>query len=175
MTTCGRCAQELGTDSTYCRFCGARVGQAPGAGRRLSRIPSEGRLGGVCAGMARYADVDVTFVRLAWVLLSIVPGMIVGGLLVYGGAWLLMPASWQPEPVPVTGKRLYRSVTNRKLGGVCGGIAEYFDVDSTVVRIAVIVLTVYPGAIVGGVIAYAIAWLVIPQPRLSPPSVAVPA
>jgi phage shock protein C len=175
MANCGRCAQEVGTDSTYCRFCGARIGQAAGSARRLWRIPSEGRLGGVCAGIARYTDIDVTFVRLAWVLLSIVPGMVVGGLLVYAGAWLLMPATWQPEPVLATGRRLYRSVGNRKLAGVCGGIAEYFEVDSNIVRIAVVVLTIYPGAIIGGVIAYGIAWLVIPQPRLTPPSVAVPA
>jgi phage shock protein C len=175
MTTCGRCAQETGADSSFCRFCGARISPAPGASRRLWRIPTEGRLGGVCAGIARYTDVDVTFIRLAWVLLSIVPGMIVGGLLVYAGAWLLMPATWLPEPVPSTGRRLYRSVSDRKLAGVCGGIAEYFKVDATVIRIAVVVLTVYPGAIIGGVIAYAIAWLVIPQPRLNPPSIAVPA
>jgi phage shock protein C len=175
MTTCGRCAQETGPDSTFCRFCGARVGQAPGASRRLLRSPSEGRLGGVCAGIARYTEIDVTFVRLAWVILSIVPGMIVGGLLVYGGAWLLMPPTWEPEPLVSTGRRLYRSTRDRKLAGVCGGIAEYFGLDSTVVRIAVIVLSVYPGAFIGGVIAYAIGWLVIPQPRLTTPTVAVPA
>jgi phage shock protein C len=174
MTTCGRCARDIGTDSTFCRFCGARVGPVAGASRRLWRIPSEGRLGGVCAGIARYTDIDITFVRLAWVLLSIVPGMIVGGLLVYAGAWLLMPASWEPGPV-FSGRRLSRSVDDRKLAGVCGGIAEYFDVDSTAVRIAVVILAVYPGAIIGGIIAYAISWLVIPQPRLVPPSVAAPA
>jgi phage shock protein C len=174
MTTCGRCARDIGTDSTFCRFCGARVGPVAGAARRLWRIPSEGRLGGVCAGIARYTDIDITFVRLAWVLLSIVPGMIVGGLLVYAGAWLLMPASWEPEPA-FSGRRLSRSVGDRKLAGVCGGIAEYFDVDSTAVRIAVVILAVYPGAIIGGVIAYAISWVVIPQPRLVQPSVAAPA
>jgi phage shock protein PspC (stress-responsive transcriptional regulator) len=159
MTTCGRCAQETGTDSTFCRFCGARVGHTPGATRRLCRVPAEGRLGGVCAGIARYADIDVTFVRLAAVLLAIIPGMIVGGVLVYAGAWVLMPATWQPEPVVPTGRRLYRSVSNRTLAGVCGGLAEYFNVDSTVVRIAAVILTVYPGAIIGGVLAYAIGWL----------------
>jgi phage shock protein PspC (stress-responsive transcriptional regulator) len=141
----------------------------------LWRIPTEGRLGGVCAGIARYTDIDVTFVRLAWILLSVVPGMIVGGLLVYAGAWLLMPAAWQAEPLPPTGRRLYRSVGDRKLAGVCGGIADYFHVDSTAVRIAVVVLSVYPGAIIGGLLAYAVAWLVIPQPRLTTPTVSVPA
>jgi phage shock protein C len=175
MTSCGRCAQEIGTDSSFCRFCGARVREEPSATRRLWRIPSEGRLGGVCAGMAHYTGIDVTFVRLAWVILAIVPGMVVGGLLVYAGAWLLMPATSLPAPVPASGRRLYRSLGDRKIAGVCGGIAEYFNLDSTVVRIAVIVLSVYPGAVIGGVIAYGIAWLVIPQPRLTPPSIAVPA
>jgi|SRR5687767_6415660 len=176
--TCGRCAQEIATDSTFCRFCGAHLGQASAsaAPRRLWRIPAEGRLGGVCAGIARYTNVDVTFVRLAWVLLTIVPGMVVGGLLVYAGAWLLMPATWQPVAIPPeSGRRLYRSIGDRRIAGVCGGIAEYFNVDSTAVRIAVIVLSIYPGAIICGVIAYLIGWLVIPLPRLATPPVAVPA
>ena len=58
-------------------------------------------------------------------------------------------------------KRLYLSTIDKKLSGVCGGIAEYLEVDSTVVRLAWIVLTVMTG-IVPGVIAYIIAAMVIP-------------
>jgi phage shock protein C len=57
-------------------------------------------------------------------------------------------------------KRLYRSARERMLGGVAAGIAEYFDVDPTIVRL-VFVLTVLVGG--AGVLAYIIMWIVIPQ------------
>lgn len=57
-------------------------------------------------------------------------------------------------------KRLYRSKKSRILGGVCGGIAEYFDVDPTLIRLAWILFTLAYGA---GIIAYIIAWIIIPE------------
>ena len=47
--------------------------------KRLLRRSSDGRIAGVCAGIAEYLDADVTLVRLVWVVLSIVPGGFVGG------------------------------------------------------------------------------------------------
>ena len=61
-------------------------------------------------------------------------------------------------------KKLYLSVRDKKLAGVCGGIGDYFDVDPTVIRLLWIVLTVLTG-IVPGVIAYIIAAIVIPKER----------
>ena len=56
-------------------------------------------------------------------------------------------------------KKLYRSRTNKMLGGVCGGIGEYLDIDPTIIRLlwALFLLT---GV---GIIAYIIAWLIIPE------------
>ncbi len=56
-------------------------------------------------------------------------------------------------------KKLYKSKVNKKICGVCGGIAEYFDFDSTIVRLAWILFTVLGGS---GIIAYIIAALVMP-------------
>ena len=56
-------------------------------------------------------------------------------------------------------KKLYRSRKNSKIAGVCGGIAEYFDVDPTIIRLLA-VLTIFFGG--GGIIAYIIAWIIIP-------------
>jgi phage shock protein C len=56
-------------------------------------------------------------------------------------------------------KRLYRSETDRVLGGVCGGIAEYLKVDSTVIRLLLVLTVIYGGA---GVLAYLIFWIVVP-------------
>jgi phage shock protein C len=61
----------------------------------------------------------------------------------------------------ITGdKRLYLSTTDKKLSGLCGGIAEYFDADSGIVRLAWIIFTVLTG-IIPGIIAYMIAAIVI--------------
>jgi len=57
-------------------------------------------------------------------------------------------------------KKLYRSRTDKKIGGVCGGIAEYFSWDPTVVRVATVILAVLWGA---GFWAYIIAWAIIPE------------
>jgi len=58
-------------------------------------------------------------------------------------------------------QRLYRSRTNRKLAGVAGGMAEYFDIDATLMRLLWVL-----GAVlghVGVVIAYLVLWAIMPQ------------
>ena len=58
-------------------------------------------------------------------------------------------------------KRLYLSGTNRKIGGVCGGLGEYFDVDATLVRVIFILIALLSVGL--GVIAYILIWIVIPR------------
>jgi phage shock protein PspC (stress-responsive transcriptional regulator) len=160
--TCARCFKELEDGSSFCRFCGAALGAAPRV-IRITRIPEEGQIGGVCAGLAAYLDADVTLIRLAWVVLSIVPGLLLGGILVYAICWMLLPVAAPQERRVYRGPRLTRSVADRQVAGVCGGLAGYLGVDSTVVRVVCAVLAIYPGAIIGGVIAYVIGWMVIPE------------
>ena len=128
--------------------------------RRLTRRPADGKLGGVCAGLAAYFDVDVTFVRVAWIVLSIWPGAIVFGVAAYIAAWILMPAADTIRATPR--KQLLRSRTDRKIAGVCGGLAEYFDADPTLARVAWVIGSIVAGAVVFGVIAYLVAWFVVP-------------
>src|SRR3954452_9369541 len=92
--------------------------------RRLARIPPHGRIAGVCAGIAVYLHTDVALVRALWILLSLVPGALIGGLLAYIAAWLLMPVSLAPT-VPVSSRRVVRSQTDRKIAGICSGLAHY--------------------------------------------------
>lgn len=58
-------------------------------------------------------------------------------------------------------KRLYRSSTNKMLCGVCGGLAEYFDFDPTIIRLGVALLSLF--SLGTGIIAYIIAAIIIPQ------------
>ncbi len=57
-------------------------------------------------------------------------------------------------------KKLYRSKTDKKICGVCGGLGEYFGIDSTMVRLALVVFCLLGGA---GLLAYIVAALVIPE------------
>lgn len=58
-------------------------------------------------------------------------------------------------------KKLYASKTDRKFAGICGGLGEYFDVDSSLVRLGWIIMTVLTG-VIPGVVAYFVAAIVIP-------------
>jgi phage shock protein C len=62
-------------------------------------------------------------------------------------------------------KRLQRSRTEIIIGGVCGGLAEYFNVDPTLIRVLWVVVTLMGGA---GVLAYLILWIVMPQEPAGP-------
>jgi phage shock protein C len=58
-------------------------------------------------------------------------------------------------------KRLYRSETEKKVAGLCGGLGEYFDVDPTLIRLLTVVLGLIT-AVVPLVVAYVIAWIIVP-------------
>ena len=57
-------------------------------------------------------------------------------------------------------KRLYKSNTDRKLDGVCAGIANYFNIDPTLIRLAWVIFTLAGGC---GLIAYIIAAIIMPR------------
>ncbi|MBO5869456.1 MAG: PspC domain-containing protein [Clostridia bacterium] len=57
-------------------------------------------------------------------------------------------------------KKLYKSRTDKKLDGVCAGVAEYLDIDPTVIRLLWILVTAFAGA---GLLAYIIAAIVMPR------------
>lgn len=57
-------------------------------------------------------------------------------------------------------KRLYRSGKERVLGGVCGGLGEYFNIDPTVVRLLWVLFALAGGS---GILFYLIAWFIIPR------------
>ena len=57
-------------------------------------------------------------------------------------------------------RKLYRSRTNRQVAGVCGGLAEYFKVDATMIRVLVVLLAVLGGA---GLVLYVAMWIIVPN------------
>jgi phage shock protein C len=59
-----------------------------------------------------------------------------------------------------TTRKLYRSKTNRQLAGVCGGLAEYFNLDATLIRVLFVVLAVLGGS---GIVLYLALWIIVPK------------
>ena len=57
-------------------------------------------------------------------------------------------------------KKFYRSRKNRAIAGICGGLADYFDIDPIIIRLITLILALSAGA---GLIAYIIAWIVVPE------------
>jgi len=62
-----------------------------------------------------------------------------------------------PPPAP---RKLYRSRSDRMLGGVCGGLANYLGVDVTIVRLIAVATILLPGP---SIIAYLLAWIIMPE------------
>ncbi len=56
-------------------------------------------------------------------------------------------------------KKLYRSEDDRMIAGVCGGLAEYFNIDSSIVRLIFVLIVLYGGS---GILVYLIFWIVLP-------------
>jgi phage shock protein PspC (stress-responsive transcriptional regulator) len=78
-----------------------------------------------------------------------------------------------PSAAAQTGgrKRLVRSSTDKKIGGVCGGLADYFDLDPTIIRIVWLLAFLCAGV---GLLAYVILWIALPLAPTSAVDVSVP-
>jgi len=93
---CPNCQKEIADGSNFCYNCGAKLGAgapaanatAPAPVKRLMRSSRDKKLGGVCAGLADYFDLDPTLVRIVWLLLVLFAGT---GLLVYLILWIVLP------------------------------------------------------------------------------------
>lgn len=113
-------------------------------------------LGGVCAGLGNYFNVDIVWIRLLFVLLIALTGVF---LLVYIILWIAVPGSYDLEE-PQTGKKMFRDPEQKVVGGVAAGVAAYFGIDVAVVRI-LFVLSVFLGFI--GFFIYVALWIVLPE------------
>lgn len=97
---CTQCGLQLEDSDLYCARCGhptrPDLVRPPTKPRRLTRAMAEKKLGGVCAGFARYLEMDVTLMRILWLALLFISGGIVG--LVYICAWIIMPRDDRLSP-----------------------------------------------------------------------------
>jgi phage shock protein C len=98
---CNYCGKAIQDDANVCAYCGTRVGSSI-ARKRLVR-PRHGRkIAGVCLAFAEYFDIDVTVVRIVWLLVSFMTGI---GLLSYPIAWIVIPEEPLMLSAPVGAQR----------------------------------------------------------------------
>jgi phage shock protein C len=90
---CSNCGKNIGEQPVFCQFCGTRVAPAPSftqplAKRHFARYSADKKIAGVCAGVARYFDIDPTLLRAVWLLCVLLGG---SGLIAYIVLWIVMP------------------------------------------------------------------------------------
>lgn len=131
--------------------------------RNWVRLRRDKIVGGVLGGLAWKYGLHPALPRVI-ALILLIGGFPVMTLLVslcYAGAWLLLPAidRFEEQPATVLVRGLQRSAKGRVLAGVCLAIARQYRLNVTVVRVAMVALTVTGGV---GLIAYIAGWLLIP-------------
>lgn len=142
--------------------------------RRLVRDLRRKTLGGVCAGLAHYFNMDVVWVRLIFVFLFIGlpafsgatngPDGFFGGVsgftfIVYIAMWIALPGVMTIED-DKTVKKFFRNPEDKVLGGVASGIAAYFGVDRGIIRLLFVLGIVFFGV---GFLLYIVLWMIAPQ------------
>jgi phage shock protein PspC (stress-responsive transcriptional regulator) len=168
---CPRCQKEIADGSNFCYFCGANMSAAAapsaappsGEPRRLVRSVTDRKLGGVCAGLADYLGMDVSLVRVLAAVSVLFYGV---GFVAYLVAWIIIPegspaGAAQSPPT----RRLHRSVTDKRIGGVCGGVAEFLEADPSIIRIIWLVSVLVFGT---GAMLYLLLWIILPSGEIRP-------
>lgn len=99
--------------------------------KRLFRDETNKKIGGVCAGIANYLNIDHSLVRIITVLLAFAYGI---SILIYIVLWAALPGAATKE-IGSSYRKLYRDPLNKKIGGVCSGLAHYFNMEIWIVRL----------------------------------------
>lgn len=127
--------------------------------KKLYRNEKRKILGGVCSGLAHYFNIDPVWPRLIFALLAFAT---YGGLVVaYIILWIVIPASNELEDES-SSKKMYRDTDNRVIGGVASGLAAFWGIDSTVIRVLFIGMTIFGGL---GLFIYIIMWIALPEAK----------
>jgi phage shock protein C len=93
---CNYCGKVIQEDANLCAYCGTRVAGVV-ARQRLVRPRAARKIAGVCAGLAEYFDLDVSLIRIVWLLCILCGGI---GIIAYIVAWIVIPEEPMYLPAP---------------------------------------------------------------------------
>lgn len=108
--------------------------------KQLYRCRWNRKLFGVFGGLGIYFNIDPTLLRVLFIILTIPLGLFLLPI-AYVIAALLIPEGPKHYIQPHC-KHLYRSLTNKKVAGVCGGLGEFFGIDPNILRIITVILMI---------------------------------
>jgi phage shock protein PspC (stress-responsive transcriptional regulator) len=155
--------QEIGDESPKAEHSRqeskARPSAADNAHKKLFRDEKRKILGGVCAGLGHYFSIDPVWPRVLFALLVL--GSYGGLFLAYIILWIVIPNS-NDLPDDANIKKMYRDPEKKVLGGVASGVAAFFGVDVTVIRVLFIVFAFVGGL---GLLLYIILWIALPEAK----------
>lgn len=153
----------------------AAFSEAASRTKQLFRDENNKKIGGVCSGIANFFAIDPTIVRLIALVLFLLYGT---GLIIYIILWICVPSS-AVQVIGSSQRKLFRDVSNKTIGGVAAGLANYFDVSIWVPKLIFIIgaffsfplsaLThmhfggfFFPGINFFFISLYIILWIVVP-------------
>lgn len=123
--------------------------------KRLFRNINDKVIGGVASGISNYFKIDPLITRIIFITMAFLGGF---GLLAYIICWIGIPAGNDSESI--IRKRYYRDSDEKVLGGVAMGVANYFGVDVSLIRILFLISIFFGGF---GVLIYFILWFITPE------------
>lgn len=129
------------------------------ASKKLFRDSRRKILGGVCAGLGHYFNVDPVWPRLLFALLVL--GSYGSLLVVYIILWIALPASDVLEDESSV-KKMYRDPERKVIAGVASGVGAFFGMDLAIVRILFVLLAFFGGL---GLLVYIIMWIALPEAK----------
>ena len=129
--------------------------------KKLYRSKHDKMIAGVCGGLGSYFNLDPTIIRLFSIFIGILTG-IIPFLIAYLIAILVIPIERTEYPLRRGYKKLYRSIKDRKIAGICGGIGAITKVDPAFLRLLLLFLCIFTG-VIPLLFAYIIGWIIIPE------------
>lgn len=132
--------------------------------KKLYRNPKDKKLAGVCSGLAEYFEIDVTLIRIIWILFVLLGG---AGIITYLISILIIPKkpNSEIEIEVITNNKKPKLTLNRDdkfVFGVCAGLGKYFGIDSSIIRILFVILIFSVGF---GILLYLILAIAIPKDK----------
>ena len=128
--------------------------------RRLYRDRWDKKVAGVCGGLGQFLKLDPTIIRLLVIFLCVITGLL-PFLIIYVVIWILIPLGPRIY-IEIKCKKIYLSDRDKKIAGVCAGIARRFNFDPNILRL-ITILALFITGFFPILITYFVGILVIPK------------